>query len=127
MNVFLSLSVRVWFVMQWARRQLGKVALAATVGLLTPLAQADDDVAGMINKVTDGADSTRPGLLKAFIVVGIVLVAGGVIGLARSKKDPQIKASHCWLAIAFGAILIALDQLIKKSQTQMDMSAVDVG
>ena len=127
MNVFLSLSVRAWFVMQWARRQLDKVVLAATVGLLTPLAQADDDIAGMVNNVTDGAASTQPGILKALIVVGLVLVAGGVIGLARSKKDPQIKASHCWLAIAFGAILIGIDQLIKKSQKQMDMTAVDVG
>jgi hypothetical protein len=127
MNTVLSLSVRLWLALQWARRHANRLLALGITAAITPLAQADDDIAGMVNKVTTGVDSTKDGMLKAFIVVGIVLVAGGVIGLTQTKKNPQIKASYCWGCIILGAILVGLDQLIKKSQTQMDMNAVDVG
>ncbi|AHK22095.1 conjugal transfer protein TraR (plasmid) [Yersinia similis] len=90
-------------------------------------ATADDDIAGMINSMTDGIYSVKPGLMKAAQVAGIGCVLVGIALWARKKNDPHVKGSHIAISIGIGCILIALDQFIKRGQSQAGLQPVSVG
>ncbi|MGP8592028.1 DUF6750 family protein [Salmonella enterica subsp. enterica serovar Typhimurium] len=123
----LSLSVRIWLLTQALRQRLVQGLVLVLTAFLAPMAQADDDIAGMINKVTDGVKSLGPGLLDAAKVVGLVMVMAG-LGLWFAKKNnPHIKGWHVIVCLVVGGLLIAVDQLTKKTEAQMDLNPVDVG
>lgn len=123
----LSLSVRLWNLSQNIRQRLIQGLVLVLTAFLAPMAQADDDIAGMIQKVLDGIKSVGPGLLDASKVIGLVMVMVG-LGLWFGKKsNPHIKGWHVVLCIVVGGLLIAVDQLTKKTETQMDLNPVDVG
>ncbi|HAF4865869.1 TPA: hypothetical protein G9F10_004013 [Salmonella enterica] len=123
----LSLSVRLWNLSQNIRQRLIQGLVLVLTAFLAPMAQADDDIAGMITKVLDGVKSLGPGLLDASKVIGLVMVMVG-LGLWFGKKsNPHIKGWHVVLCIVVGGLLIAVDQLTKKTETQMDLNPVDVG
>ncbi|WP_209435167.1 DUF6750 family protein [Yersinia pekkanenii] len=46
---------------------------------------------------------------------------------ARKKNDPHVKGSHIAISIGIGCILIALDQFIKRGQSQAGLQPVSVG
>lgn len=122
----LSLSVRIWLLSQSVRKRLIQGLVLVLTAFLTPLAQADDDIAGMIKKITDGVKSLGPGILDAAKVVGMVMVITG-LGLWFAKKNnPHIKGWHVIVCIAVGGLLIAVDQLTKKAEAQMDLNPVDI-
>ncbi|EPM5457632.1 DUF6750 family protein [Salmonella enterica] len=122
----LSLSVRVWLLTQALRQRLVQSLVLVLTAFLAPMAQADDDIAGMINKLTDGIKSIEPGLLDAAKVAGLLMVMVG-LGLWFGKKsNPHIKGWHVALCIVVGGLLIAVDQLTKKTESQMDLNPVDV-
>ncbi|MGT1696553.1 DUF6750 family protein [Salmonella enterica subsp. enterica serovar Winslow] len=123
----LSLSVRLWNLSQNIRQRLIQGLVLVLTAFLAPMAQADDDIAGMIQKILDGIKSVGPGLLDASKVIGLVMVMVG-LGLWFGKKsNPHIKGWHVVLCIVVGGLLIAVDQLTKKTETQMDLNPVDVG
>lgn len=123
----LSLSVRLWNLSQNIRQRLIQGLVLVLTAFLAPMAQADDDIAGMIQKILDGIKSVGPGLLDAAKVIGLVMVMVG-LGLWFGKKsNPHIKGWHVVLCIVVGGLLIAVDQLTKKTETQMDLNPVDVG
>ncbi|WP_049034281.1 DUF6750 family protein [Klebsiella aerogenes] len=122
----LSLSVRLWNLCWIIRQRLVQGLVLVLTAFLAPMAQADDDIAGMIKKVLDGIKSVGPSLLDASKVIGLVMVMVG-LGLWFGKKNnPHIKGWHVVLCIVVGGLLIAVDQLTKKTETQMDLNPVDV-
>lgn len=123
----LSLSVRLWNLSQNIRQRLIQGLVLVLTAFLAPMAQADDDIAGMVQKVLDGIKSVGPGLLDAAKVIGLVMVMTG-LGLWFAKKNnPHIKGWHVMVCLAVGGLLIAVDQLTKKTEAQMDLNPVDVG
>ncbi|EAA5258699.1 hypothetical protein DP804_19755 [Salmonella enterica subsp. enterica] len=123
----LSLSVRLWNLSQNIRQRLIQGLVLVLTAFLAPMAQADDDIAGMVQKVLDGIKSVGPGLLDAAKVIGLVMVMTG-LGLWFAKKNnPHIKGWHVIVCLAVGGLLIAVDQLTKKTEAQMDLNPVDVG
>lgn len=123
----LSLSVRLWNLSQNIRQRLIQGLVLVLTAFLAPMAQADDDIAGMVQKVLDGIKSVGPGLLDAAKVIGTVMVMTG-LGLWFAKKNnPHIKGWHVIVCTVVGGLLIAVDQLTKKTEAQMDLNPVDVG
>ncbi|AZT39735.1 hypothetical protein ELZ88_24775 (plasmid) [Salmonella enterica subsp. enterica serovar Karamoja] len=123
----LSLSVRLWNLSQNIRQRLIQGLVLVLTAFLAPMAQADDDIAGMVQKVLDGIKSVGPGLLDAAKVIGLVMVMTG-LGLWFAKKNnPHIKGWHVIVCLVVGGLLIAVDQLTKKTEAQMDLNPVDVG
>ncbi|ELV9460693.1 hypothetical protein QND27_004085 [Salmonella enterica] len=123
----LSLSVRIWLLTQALRQRLVQGLVLVLTAFLAPMAEAGDDIASMVNKVTDGVKSLGPGLLDAAKVVGLVMVMAG-LGLWFAKKNnPHIKGWHVIVCLVVGGLLIAVDQLTKKTEAQMDLNPVDVG
>ncbi|EBW6765633.1 hypothetical protein D6445_11390 [Salmonella enterica subsp. enterica serovar Infantis] len=122
----LSLSVRIWLLTQALRQRLVQGLVLVLTAFLAPMAEAGDDIASMVNKVTDGVKSLGPGLLDAAKVVGLVMVMAG-LGLWFAKKNnPHIKGWHVIVCLVVGGLLIAVDQLTKKTEAQMDLNPVDV-
>lgn len=122
----LSLSVRIWLLTQALRQRLVQGLVLVLTAFLAPMAEAGEDIASSVNKVTDGIKSVEPGLLDAAKVLGLVMVMIG-LGLWFGKKNnPHIKGWHVVLCIVVGGLLIAVDQLTKKAEVQMDLNPVDV-
>ncbi|AWK15718.1 DUF6750 family protein [Candidatus Fukatsuia symbiotica] len=102
--------------------------IIALIGLCTAqMASADEDIAGMVNSITSGITSVKPGLLLAAQVAGIGCVIAGIFLWLRKKNDPHVKGSHIAIFIGIGCILIALDQFISRGQKQAGFRPVSVG
>lgn len=125
-NVSLFVSVRLWLALSSLRVRLTS-ALVAGLGTVTLPAHAADGIFEMLDGVANGADNSGKSLLKLAKFGGIGLVIVGVILWVAKKKNPQI--SWGWVLTAFGAgfILIAIDQFIKKGQSTIQLTPVDVG
>ena len=125
-HLTLACCVRLWLSLGQLKRRLALGLTALVSATLSRAALADDDIAGMINSVTNGASSIQPGLLKAALTGGVVCVLVGIGLWFRKKSDPHVKGWHIVSAIGIGCILIGLDQFIKRGQTQLGLQAVSV-
>jgi hypothetical protein len=86
-----------------------------------------DDVAAMINSAATGSETGTKGVLKIAQFIGVVFVIGGLIAAKNKKDNPQIKVSHVLGAIVFGALLVVVPEVIKRSQAQVGLTPVTVG
>lgn len=125
-NFTLFVSVRLWLALLSLRSRLA-LALAALLPPLTLPAQAADDLFGMVDNVAEGADQSGKSLLKLAKFGGIALVIVAITLWVAKKKNPQITWGWILTPLGAGFILIAIDQFIKKGQTTIKLSPVDVG
>ncbi|MBC8950082.1 DUF6750 family protein [Xenorhabdus sp. TS4] len=103
-------------------------AVAGFIGLvLSPVARADDDIAGMVSNLLNGVYSLKEPIVKASLVLGIGFIAVGIVCMSAKKNNPQIKATHIIILFVVGAGLIALEQIASRSQKQMGLNPVSVG
>lgn len=88
---------------------------------------AGDDLAGMGSSVADGTDSLKKDALRVAQFFGVLFVIGALIAAKAKKDNPQIKVSHIVGALAIGVCLLAVPEMIKRSQNQLGLTPVSVG
>ncbi|MNJ72724.1 hypothetical protein D3C77_694220 [compost metagenome] len=59
--------------------------------------------------------------------VGVIGVIGSIIALKSMKNNPQVKPWMVGLGFVGSLLLIAVPEMIKRGQTQMNMTPVSVG
>ncbi|ELH4242551.1 conjugal transfer protein TraR [Serratia marcescens] len=125
-DMMLNLSVRVYFLKAWLRQRF--IAFLSGAAAVLPVAAfADGDIADMADRAAEGAKS---GLKSALVIaqfIGGIFVIGGLIAAKNKKENPQIKVSHIIGAILFGVCLIVVPEIIKRAQTQVGLTPVNVG
>lgn len=105
-----------------------KRALIVLVAANPVLAFADgSDIAAMGNSAATGATSGTKSALTVAQFVGVLAVIGGLIAAKTKKDNPQVKTGHIIAAILFGVCLIVVPEIIKRSQSQVGLTPVDVG
>jgi hypothetical protein len=103
----------------------GLVAIAAASPVL---AHADgSDLAGMVTSFAVGGVTVTKGALQLAQTAGVVFVMGGLIAAKNKKDNPQIKVSHIATSVIIGACLIAVPEIIKRSQSQAGLTPINVG
>lgn len=102
----------------------GLTAIAASSPVF---AMAADDLAGMSDSAAEGATTFQKNILTIAQMIGVVFVIGGLISAKNKKDNPQIKTGAIVAAILFGAVLVVVPEIIKRSQAQVGLSPVDVG
>jgi len=108
------------------RRYYARAIAGGLAWFLTPLAHADDDIAGMIKGWLDGIYSLKEPIVNASMVIGLVCIAGAIGLMATKKNNPQIKVGHILVLLVAGACFIALDQMASRSQKQMTLNPVGI-
>jgi hypothetical protein len=102
-------------------------ALCAWLAFISPVAMADGNLAEMLDAVSEGASSGTKSVLKISQFVGVCGVIGSILALKSMKNNPQIKPWMIVLGIVGSLLLIAIPEIIKRGQTQMNMTPVSVG
>ena len=125
-DMLLWAAVRVSIFKERLRQRVLK-GLAAVMAVNPVLAFAGNDIAGMGDSAAEGAKSLQKSALTIAQFVGVVFVIGGLIAAKTKKDNPQVKTSHIIGSILFGVCLIVIPEIIKRSQTQVGLSPVDVG
>jgi hypothetical protein len=125
-DILLCAAVRLSIFKDVLRQRVMK-GLMATVAANPIMAFAADDIAGMGDSAATGATSMRKSALTIAQFIGVLFVIGGLIAAKQKKDNPQIKTGGIIAAILFGAILIVVPEIIKRSQAQVGLSPVDVG
>lgn len=126
-HMLLSVYVRATLLKDTVRQRFikGLTALAAASPVL---AHADgSDLAGMTTSLATGGTTFSKNALSIAQVIGVVFVISALI-MAKTKKDnPQIKVSHIAGSLVFGVCLIAVPEMIKRSQAQIGLTPINVG
>lgn len=125
-NFTLFVSVRLWLVFLSLRSHMA-TALAVLLPTLTLPAQAADDLFGIVDNVAEGAEMSNKSLLKLAKFGGIALVIFAITLWVSKKKNPQITWGWILTPLGAGCLMIAIDQVIKKTQTTIKINPVDVG
>lgn len=108
-------------------RRLMLRGLMAWLAFISPMAMADGDLADMANAVSVGASSGTKSALNIATFIGVVGVIGSIIALKSMKNNPQVKPWMVGLGFVGSLLLIAVPEMIKRGQTQMNMTPVSVG
>lgn len=108
-------------------RRLTLRALSAWIIFISPMAMADGDIADMLNAVSDGASSGTKSVLNIAMFAGVCGVIGSIFALKSMKNNPQIKPWMVGVGFVGSLALIAVPEMIKRGQTQMNMTPVSVG
>jgi hypothetical protein len=126
-HMLLSVCVRATLLKDNVRQRFikGLVAIAAASPVL---AHADgSDLAGMVTSFAVGGVTVTKGALQLAQTVGVIFVMGGLIAAKNKKDNPQIKVSHIATSVVIGACLIAVPEIIKRSQSQAGLTPINVG
>lgn len=126
-NAPLHAAVKIYMVADAIRRHIASILAVVVSMVVAPLAHADDDIADSITNVLNGIISLKDPFVKSSGVIGLILIASGIIMMISKKNNPQIKVSHIMIAIIAGAALLALDQVANRSQKQLGMQPVTAG
>lgn len=125
-TMLLSACVRVTLLKEKLTSRLAK-GLTVMAAASPVTAFAGVDIAGMANAAAVGSKSGLKSALTIAQFVGVVFVIGGLVAAKTKKDNPQVKVSHIVGAIAFGVMLIAVPELIKRSQAQIGLAPITVG
>lgn len=126
-NMLLSVCVRATLFKDKVRSRFIK-GLTAIASASPVLAHADgSDIAGMVTSAATGGVTITKGALQLAQLAGVLFVIGGLIAAKNRKDNPQIKVSHIAGAIIFGVCLIAVPEIIKRSQSQVGLTPINVG
>lgn len=123
--VYRAAFVRALMLSETLRRLVFRGVLA-WVALISPVVMADDDIAGMVSHVAEGAKSTQTSGIIIFQVIGFFACAGGVLSIRAMKNNPQIKPWMVILAIVVGLMLMGIPELVKKGMSQIGITPVSV-
>lgn len=126
-HMLLSVCVRVTLLKDKVRQRFihGVTAIAASSPLF---AYADgSDLAGMVTSAATGGKTISKGALEIAQVVGIIFVIIAFVAARNRKDNPQIKLSHIAGSVIFGVCLIAIPEMIKRSQAQIGLTPINVG
>jgi len=100
-----------------------------TVAAASPVFSYADgsDLAGMVTSTATGGMTITKGALSLAQMVGVIFVIGALIAAKNKNDNPQIKVSHIAGALIFGVCLIAVPEIIKRSQSQVGLTPINVG
>lgn len=115
------------FVLSENMRRLILRALCAWIALISPVAMAAGDLADMLDSVSSGAESGTKSVLVIAQFAGVCGVIGSIFALKAMKNNPQIRPWMVGLTFFGSLVLIAVPEIIKRGQTQMNMTPVSVG
>ncbi|MBY4954516.1 DUF6750 family protein [Pantoea sp. DY-17] len=107
-------------------RRMTLRALCAWLALISPIAMADDDLAGIGTRLADGAKSWQTSGIIIIQVIGFFSVAGGILSIKAMKNNPQIKPWMIALAIVGGLLAMGIAEIIKRGMNQMGMTPVSI-
>jgi hypothetical protein len=126
-NMLLSACVRATLFKQNIAQRVIK-GVAAMAAASPVFAYADgSDLAGMVTSGATGAKTVSKGALDFAQMLGVIFVIGALIAAKTKKDNPQIKVSHIAGSLIFGACLIAVPEIIKRSQAQVGLTPISVG
>ena len=125
-NMLLRISVRL-FQLQQSFRTLAVRGISLMFSAIPVVAMADGDVADILEHVATGAKSGTKSSLTIAQFLGVLAVIGGLLAAKGKKDNPQVKTWHIVASIALGAVMIVVPELIKRAQTQLGMTPVNVG
>lgn len=108
-------------------RRLALRALGAWLVFLSPVVRADGDLADMLNSVSEGATSGTKSMLNIAMFLGVVGIVGSLAALKSMKNNPQVRPWMVACGFVVSLLLIVIPELIKRGQTQMNMTPVTVG
>lgn len=109
-----------------ARRVIKGVAAMAAASPVFAYADGND-LAGMVSTAATGGTTVTKGALNIAQMLGVIFVIGALIAAKTKKDNPQIKVSHIASSLIFGACLIAVPEIIKRSQNQVGLTPINVG
>jgi hypothetical protein len=125
--MLLSVCVRATLLKDSVRERFIK-GLTAITAASPILAHADgSDLAGMTTSAATGGTTVTKNALVLAQMAGVLFVIGGLIAAKNKKDNPQIKVSHIAGSIVFGVCLIAVPEIIKRSQSQVGLTPIQVG
>lgn len=108
-------------------RRLTLRALGAWLAFISPMAMADGDLADMLNSVSTGASSGTKSVLNIAQFMGVCGIFGSLVALKSMKNNPQVRPWMVGLGFVVSLLLLAIPELVKRGQTQMNMTPVSVG
>ena len=124
-DMLLLAAVRVSIFKHEMRKKAVKGVMALT--LINPImASAATDIAEMGDSAAVGAKSLQKSALTIAQFAGVVFVIGGLIAAKNKKDNPQIKTGHIIGSFLFGVCLVVIPEIIKRSQSQVGLTPVDV-
>lgn len=91
------------------------------------LASAGSDIADMGKSLAEGAKTTKTSALDIAQLIGLIFVIIGLVMAKQKKSNPQITVGHIVGAVVVGALLIAIPEVIKRSQSQLGLTPINVG
>ncbi|WP_117144121.1 DUF6750 family protein [Pseudomonas coronafaciens] len=126
-HMLLSVCVRATLLQDKARQRFIK-GLTAFIAASPALAFAGgEDLAGMVTSTATGGVTVTKGALSLAQMGGVVVVIGALAAAKAKKDNPQIKVSHIATSLVIGACLIAVPEIIKRSQAQVGLAPISVG
>ncbi|MCK9759828.1 conjugal transfer protein TraR [Pseudomonas syringae pv. syringae] len=125
-NIMLRACVRVQMVSDKVRTSFVK-SITALAAASPVTAFAAEDIAGMFNSVASGSTSGTKSALTIAQFAGVLFVIGGVVAAKAKKNNPSITVGAIVTALVTGILLIAVPELIKRSQTQVGLKPITVG
>ncbi|MBX8493185.1 conjugal transfer protein TraR [Pseudomonas cichorii] len=125
-HMLLSVCVRATLLKDKVRQRFIK-GLAALVSASPVLAHAGDDIAGMFTSAATGGTSITKSALILAQMAGVLIVIGAVAAANAKKDNPHIKVWHIVGSLIFGVCLVAIPEIIKRSQNQVGLTPISVG
>ena len=114
------------FVMS-CRSKLTKFLLLIPMMLLPKAVLADGDLADIFRHASDGADDAEGSFVRIGRFIGVVLFLGGLIGLKKVGKQGGMGLAGCILSIVLGVLLVAVPEMLSRSQKQLGISTISIG
>lgn len=106
-------------------RHLFIKAIMSIMAAFSPsILAANDDIAAIGERIAEGAKSGGKSAIIVAQFVGGIFVIGGLIAAKNKKDNPQIKVSHIVASLAFGACLIVIPEVIRRTQKQLGLTPV---
>lgn len=117
---------RAFMLSETLRRAFLRV-IFAWVAFISPGAMAAGDLADIGNSIAAGASSGTKSVLTVCQLLGVCAVVGSIFALKSMKNNPQTKPWMVAVGFFTGLVLIVIPELIKRGQTQLGMTPVNVG
>ncbi|KAB3088174.1 conjugal transfer protein TraR [Escherichia coli] len=109
------------------RSKLIERLLLIPVMLLPKAVLADGDLADIVSNASAGAKSSEGSLLTIARFIGVVLFIGAIIGFKKVGKQGGMGLAACISSLIIGVFLVALPEMMNRSQRQLGISTISIG